>query len=308
VVRHVAKAARQRVKQSLRESDRHVRHATSRARMLPSFLIIGAQRAGTTSLYRYLDTHPDVVWPRSTRSEVYWSKELHFFDDRFWRGLGWYRAFFPLELTRRVARLRGQDRVAAEASPSYLFHPAVPERVAASLPDVRLIAVLRNPVDRAYSHYQLMLRLRQEQRSFAEALEGEEEILAEEAPRVLDPRYTSHRYRRNAYVAKGLYAEQLERWFAHFPRERLLVLSIDDLATRPDEIYADVLSFLDLRPHRPPRFGRHNRLPAPPLDPDIRTRLERRFAEPNARLEELLGRKLGWHGAPAAQAQETASG
>jgi hypothetical protein len=153
-----------------------------------------------------------------------------------------------------------------------------------------------------------MRRLGQEHLPFEEALEAEEKILAEEAPRILDPRYRSHRYRHHAYVAKGLYAEQLERWFAHFPRERLLVLRAEDLAARPDEVYANVLSFLALRPHRPRRFGHYNRLPAPPLDPEIKASLENRFAEPNARLEELLGPEFGWHRAAAAQTQETGSG
>lgn len=274
---------------------RRFRHATSRARILPSYIIIGAQRAGTTSLFDYLCRHPDVAAPTASTQEVAWSKELHFFDDRFWRGLDWYRSFFPLSLSRWIARRAGRDLVAGEATPSYLFHPAVPERVRATLPGIRLVALLRDPIERAYSHYQLMVRTGRETLSFEDALAAEDERLAGEEERILaDPRYTSHRYRHRAYAKRGLYADQLERWFAHFPREQLLVLSAEELLARPAEVYAEVLSFLELRPWELRHFVRRNRGSYAPIDPAFRARLEQRFAEPNARLARLLNRDLGW--------------
>jgi hypothetical protein len=261
--------------------------ATRRARILPSFLLIGAQRAGTTSLFYYLRRHPHVARPGT--------KEVHFFDDRFWRGVDWYRSFFVTSAERRLARLRGGDLVAAEATPYYLFHPAVPERVAATIPDVRLVVLLRDPVDRAYSHYRKMRRMGLERLSFEEALDREEKRLAGEEERLLaDPRHRSRHHRRHAYVARGLYADQLERWLAHFPREQLLVLRAEDFFERPAETYAQTLDFLGLRPWQSPAFEARNPTSDRPLDPALRTRLEVRFAEPNARLALLLGRDLGW--------------
>jgi Sulfotransferase domain len=261
--------------------------ATRRARILPSFLLVGAQRAGTTSLFYYLRRHPHVARPGT--------KEVHFFDDRFWRGVDWYRSFFATSAEQRLARLRGGDLVAAEATPYYLFHPAVPDRVAATIPSVRLVVLLRDPVDRAYSHYRKMRRMGLEPLSFEKALDKEEERLAGEDERLLaDPHYRSRHHRRHAYVARGLYADQLERWLAHFPREQLLVLRSEDFFDRPADVYAETLDFLGLRAWQAPDFEPRNPTSDRPLDPALRARLERRFAEPNARLVRLLGPEFGW--------------
>jgi hypothetical protein len=287
---------------------RRFRHATSRARILPSFIIIGAQRAGTTSLFDYLCRHPDVAGPTAASEDIAWSKELHFFDDRFSRGVDWYRALFPLALTRRIARATGGDLVAGEATPYYLFHPAVPERVAATLPDVRLIALLRDPIERAYSHFQLARRKGREKLSFEDALAAEPERLAEDEPYLADPTYRSRHHRHHSYVARGLYAEQLERWFAQFPREQLLVLRAEDFLARPAEVYGDVLGFLGLRPWQLNDFVPRNRGSYAPIDPALRARLEERFAEPNARLARLLGRDFDWPLPDAARPRSRVAG
>jgi hypothetical protein len=274
---------------------RHFRHATSRARILPSYLIIGAQRAGTTSLYDYLCRHPDVAGPTAAKEDAFWEKEVHFFDDKFWRGVDWYRSFFPLSVSRALARRRNRDVIALEATPSYLFHPAVPARVARTLPAVRLIALLRDPVERAYSHYQLMRRLGRETLSFEDALAAEAGRLDGEEERLLaNPRYSSRKYRDYSYVARGLYANQLERWLPCFPKEQLLVLRAEDMLARPGEVYAETLAFLGLRPWPLRDFMRRNRASYAPIDPVLRARLEERFAEPNARLARLLDRDFGW--------------
>ena len=154
------------VKRAIRPARRRFRHATRTRRILPSFLIIGAQRAGTTSLFRYLLAHPDVAGPSGGDAAVWWVKETHFFDEKYSKGLDWYRSFFPLDATRQRRRKRGHDLLAGEATPYYMFHPAVPARAAATLPDVRLIALLRDPVERAYSHYQMMSRTGREKLDF----------------------------------------------------------------------------------------------------------------------------------------------
>ena len=277
---------------------RRFRLATKRLRILPSFLIIGAQSAGTTSLYQYLSAHSEVDRSTSGIDGAAWNKELHFFDDRFDRGLTWYQAAFPLAFNRKLAELRGRQLISGEATPYYLLHPLVPVRVARTLPDVRLIALLREPVERAYSHYQLMRRERREPLSFPEAIAAEEKRLAGEVERILaEPSYRSRKHRNFSYVTRGLYADQLERWFEHFPREQLLVLRAEDLLASPAETYSEVLEFLGLQPHSLEDFVRHNRpeTPAPaPIEPDLRSRLQERFVEPNMRLAALLGRDFGW--------------
>ena len=291
-----------RARKSIGPARRKARQLTSRARMLPSFLIIGAQRAGTTSLAAYVGSHPDVEGPGAADPSLYWVKELHFFDENYWRGTDWYRAFFPLIARQRAARLRGRNLACGEATPYYLFHPAVPERVAETIPDVRLIALLRNPVERAYSHYQHARKLRMEKLSFEEAVEAEPERLAgldEELrkirpERTKDGRRVHHHHLHRAYVSRSLYADQLERWLTYFPRDQLLVLRSEDFLARPNETFAEVFAFLGVRPWKVPGYEARNVGSYAPIDPSLRARLEERFAEPNARLAELLGRDFGW--------------
>jgi hypothetical protein len=284
-----------RLKAPLRQPFRRYRLATRKARILPAFLIIGAQRAGTTTFFDALRRHPDIAPPRSVDRAVAWDKELHFFDEKFEKGLDWYRSFFPLKALRDVRRALGRDLIAGESTPYYLFHPAVPERVASAIPDMRLVVILRDPVERAYSHYQLMRRMGRERLSFEDALDAEEERLAGERERLLvDPSFRARHHRNHSYVSRGLYAEQLERWLTYFPREQLLVLAAEDLRTRGGKVYAEALGFLGVRAHPPSDLLLRNVASYEPPDPVIRERLERVFAEPNARLARLVGRDFDW--------------
>jgi hypothetical protein len=305
------------MKEALRPLAHRFRFHTRRFRILPSFLIIGTQRAGTTSLFYYLHRHPDVRRPSAGDGSVDWPKELHFFDEKFPRGLDWYRSFFPLSAARRVARLRGRDMVTGEATPYYLFHPAVPERVVATLPDVRLIALLRDPIERAYSHHQLMYRTGREELSFDDAVMAETQRLADAEDHILGgsgetptaPGHRRHRHHRHhSYLSRGLYAEQLERWFAHFPREQLLVLRAEDFVARPTDVYSEVLEFLGLHPWLPKNFRNRNLGSYAPIEPALRARLEEHFAKPNARLADLLGRDLGWGSGTSSAKSESATG
>jgi hypothetical protein len=240
--------------------------------------VIGAQKAGTTALYAYLRWHPAITGPS-------W-KEVSFFDRHWWRGEAWYRGQFPL---------RPRGRLVGEASPSYLFHPLAPERARAVVPDAKLVALLRDPVDRAYSQYQHEVALHREPLSFEDALAAEDDRTRGEVDRLLaDPRAFSRPWWDHTYAARGLYAEQLERWLAVFPREQLLVVTTDELGERPGEAYASILTFLGAPPHQLDEYPRVFDRDYAPMEPHTRAALEARFAEPNRRLEALLGRSLGW--------------
>jgi Sulfotransferase domain len=259
---------------------RRARLATAGARRLPGFLVIGAQRAGSTSLFAQLCAHPGVAPPSH--------KEIHYFDLQSFRSLRWYRSHFP-----PAGAARG--RITGEASPYYLFHPAVPARVAAALPDVRLVALLRDPVARAYSQYQLSVRDGHEQLGFEEALRAEPDRLAgEEARLAADGAYRSHAHRHQSYASRGLYADQLARWHEHVPPERLLVVASEELFADPARTTATVLEFLGLDPAGAPPLPVRNQRPYPPMSDAARTLLEARFEAPNGELYELLGRDLGW--------------
>jgi hypothetical protein len=250
-----------------------------RAMAAPDFVIIGAQRGGTTSLYAYLSEHPRIA-PAA-------AKELHFLTDRHERGRDWYLGQFPAELPPGV--------ITGEATPYALFHPLSPARLRAVAPEARLIAVLRNPIERAYSHYVLERARGDEALDFVAAIEAEAERLAgEEARLVSEAGYVSEAHKHASYLARGDYAPQLERWLARFPRERLLVIRSEDLYERTAETFARVTSFLGIPPGAPRSFEVHNRLSGPPLDPAVRARLSRHFAPRNARLAALLGWDPGW--------------
>jgi hypothetical protein len=261
----------------------HAPSPGNRAVAAPDFVIIGAQRSGTTSLHAYLSAHSQVATPVT--------KELHFLTDRFERGLDWYLGQFPAELSPGI--------VTGEATPYALFHPLAPTRLRDIAPAAQLIALLRNPVDRAYSHYLLECSHGGETLDFAAALDAEPGRLeGEEARLARDPAYVSKSHKHASYMARGDYARQLERWLEVFPREQILVIRSEDLYEKTAETFALVAQFLGISPAAPIPFVAHNQTAGLPLNPAIRLELSRHFAPLNARLADLLGWDPGWDDAP----------
>ena len=239
---------------------------------LPDFVVIGTQKGGTSYFYRLLTEHPLV-----RRAAA---KELHFFDKKFAEGVRWYRRCFS-----EIERVAGQRTITGEASPSYLFDPQVPERMARIVPNARLIALLRNPVDRAYSHYQMEVRRAKEERSFEEATD-DEMTSAEGEENTVD---VAH-----AYLRRGLYAEQLQRFSLFANGERLLVLKSENLFTRRLEVLERVMTFLGLPAFESTLAPPAGRPTYEPMDPATRRRLEGFFAPHNERLYGLLNTDFGW--------------
>ena len=239
---------------------------------LPDFVVIGAQKGGTSFFYNLLTRQPSFK-PAPV-------KEIHFFDKRFAEGVGWYRRCFS-----ESARVDGQRTLTGEATPSYLFDPQVPERMAQVVPHARLIALLRNPVDRAYSHYQMQVRRGKEARSFEGATE-EEMALAEGRGKAVK--------KASSYLSRGLYAEQLERFSFFAARNRLLVLKSEDFFSRRSEVLGKVFRFLEVPIVRSKDVQPAGRESYDPIDPATRRRLERFFAPHNERLYDLLSTYFGW--------------
>ncbi len=258
-------------------------------RLLPDFLIIGAQKCGTTSLYNYLIEHPWVA-PSVT-------KEVHFFDHAFARGLAWYRRQFPSLLEKRYARIvLRRGLITGEASPYYIFHPHAPQRVWAALPDAKLIVLLRNPVDRAFSHYQHSVRSGKETLPFEEAIEKEGERLQGELERMLaDERYRSMAHQAYSYLSRGIYIDQLRAWLRLFPAEQVLILNSEEFYANPAAIYRQTLEFLGLPAYELHEYKRydHGGYHAK-MDGAIRRRLVDDFRPHNQRLYDFLGRRFDW--------------
>jgi hypothetical protein len=185
--------------------------------------------------------------------------------------------------------------ITGEASPYYLFHPHAAARAAGLVPEARIIALVRNPIDRAYSHYHHEVRLGAETLSFAEALASEPRRLAGEEERMLeDETYVSFSHQHFSYVARGRYADQLARWQARFPPERVLILASEDFYADPPALVTRALEFLGLSGWRPESRRRDNEGRYAELDPGLRRELAGRFAADNRKLYASLGRDLGW--------------
>ena len=244
---------------------------------LPGLVIAGAMKAGTTSLFEYLAGHPQLVPSRH--------KEVHFFDRGFHRGTGWYRRRF------RLPPAGGGGARTFESSPYYMFEPRVPARMRATIPEAKLVFLLRDPVDRAFSHYHNNRRLDREPLSFEDALDAEATRLAGEETRLLaDPRYTSRLHQRSSYLARGRYVEQLIRWREHFPAEQMLVLDAGRLFCEPRRVVAEVVAFLGLEPWEPGCLRPRNEggYEAAML-PETRRRLDDYFAPWERSLRDLIG-------------------
>jgi len=254
------------------ESPPQSRIETAHLRRLPDFIIIGAQKAGTTSLFHYLNNHPD-VGPA-------WRKEIHFFDRWYSNGLDWYRAHFPLY---------AEATITGEGSTNYLQHPDAPLRMRHCIPNAKLIVMLRNPVDRAYSQHQMNVRKGIETLSFEDALEAEPYRLQNQ------PDCLSTEWRVASYLTRGLYASQLQRWLDQFPQEQLLVIKSEEFFEDPDKEFRRVLAFLDLEPCVEARYEvLHDGGDYPRILPATRERLAAYYAPWNQQLYELIDRNLGW--------------
>ena len=215
---------------------RHVYGWTSPLRVLPDFFVIGAGRTGTTSLYHYLDQHP------SLSKSAY--DELGYFDDNYHLGLNWYRSLFPSIFTKYLTKLKTNNFMTYDVTPSYVRRPWNAKRIKKLFPDTKLIVILRNPVDRTYSHYHLAEQFG-ETRTF-------EEIVKEDMDNILnwnidlkDDNYFANKVEKS-FLARGFYAEQLSIWFKLFSKNQIMIVSSEQLASDTKNTMNSIFQFLNL--------------------------------------------------------------
>jgi Sulfotransferase domain len=262
---------------------------TASRRMSPGFLICGAQRCGTTSMYRALSQHPSVMKP-------FLHKGVHYFDTGYLKGRGWYQAHFPLVINaQRVARREGNAPMTFESSPYYLFHPMAATRIATDLPGIKIITLLRDPAERAYSAHTHELARGFETEPFERALELENgRIEGEEAKLIADPAYMSQAHQHQAYLHRGRYLPQLKRMANAVGRENLHVVDSDDFFTSPEPVWRDVMAFLGLPDQPLPVFDQHNARPRSPLSEGLRTSLRDGFAADDESLASWWDHTPSW--------------
>ncbi|WP_130011469.1 sulfotransferase family protein [Serinicoccus sediminis] len=269
--------------------------ATAPDRPMPDFLVIGAKRGGTTSLFNYLVRHPGILamYPqvRGKKSTDY------YFADRG-HSSAWYRSHFHTETYRRLLRARlGYRPQSFEASPYYVWDPRIPAKVAAAAPETRAILLVRDPVLRAWSHYQERVQNGVEPLSFEEALAAEDDRLGGELAKMMaDPTYHSTTWDWYGYRSRGEYLAQITTWLEHFPREQLLVLPSERLYSDTQETFDRICEFLGLPAHRLPTTKPYNATwrtkDAPPKE--AAAQLADHYRSHNAALADFLGERLDW--------------
>jgi hypothetical protein len=273
--------------------------ATASRRPMPDFLLIGTKRGGTTSLYYDLLTVPQIVtlFPSARYlPKANETKGMHFFDSNYHRGLRWYRSYLPTERSRERAQRRiGRPVIVGEASPYYLFHPLAAERAHAAVPEAKLLLLLRDPVQRTYSHWKERRRSNAEPLDFDAALAAEESRLAGEEQKLIDdPRYYSYAHEQQSYVAQSRYVRALRRWADLYGMDRIHVVASEEYYADQSGTVARVARFLGVDGSSVAAGARMNAAPGEKLSPELRARLSAMFADDNARLEEMIGRSLPW--------------
>lgn len=289
-----ARPSEKPVRYYMLRASRRWREFTSSKRMLPQLIIAGAPKCGTTALYRYLLSHPQVLAPSPP------TYEIGYFSEQYKRELGWYRAWFPLRMTAswRSKLAGGRAIITCEHTPFYVMHPLVAARIAATLPNVKVVILLRNPVDRAFSHYQHEFRSGQETLSFRDAVAMEGQRTAGEVERLqseLD--YRSAEYARHAYLDQGEYLPKVERFFKHLDRRNIMIIQSERLFLRAQEVFDEVIEFLRLDPFtlsnvKPVNAGAYS--PLGQADPELAHRLRDHFRPHNESLYSFLGTDFGW--------------
>lgn len=274
---------------ALKTTSRNVNQLTARWRMSPTLIIAGAQRCGTTSMYKTLSQHP-AIFPAVLH------KGAHYFDTGYQHRRDWYLAHFPLRATAaRVQKIIGVQPITGESSPYYLYHPLAAGRIAADLPDARVLVLVRDPVERAYSAHTHETARLYETEPFERALDLEPERIAGEEERLIaDPSYRSFEHQHHSYLARGRYAEQLDRLAAAVGRDRVHVVDSGRFFDEPEVVYDDIIEFLQLPAWRRPEFNQHNARPRMDMSPQLRTKLEEYFRPYDEKLIDWLGHAPSW--------------
>lgn len=260
------------------------RHVYREIGSLPDFLILGAAKAGTTSLFYYLSQHPNISTPIR-------KKEVHYFDLNYNRGIDWYRNHFP-QSNKRIIGAAGVRNICFEASPSYMIYPPALERIKKDLPSVKLIVLLRDPVERAYSHYRHNVRRGREKLSFGEALEAETERTSTKSQKTgnLEFETISPGYRYFSYMQSSLYTQKIKNIFEIFGKESVFLIKSRDLLSNPQSITDGSFRFVGVDPlEKNIDFAQKNTGKSIEIEEIIKRQMEKFFKSDLQNLKTLTG-------------------
>jgi hypothetical protein len=263
--------------------------ATSAFRIQPSFFIIGVQKGGTTSLSQYLERHPSIIPPQR--------KDIYFFNNalKYAKGRGFYRAHFALNIYKMGYDLiHRTNSVTFDPTPNYFEAPEAPEKLHEQFREAKIIVMLRNPIDRAFSSYQMAKRFGYETFSFEKALECEEQRLVQEKSFYKGKPYHSYVYQRLTYKKRGAYINYIKKWKELFG-ENLLVISSEDFFENTGEQMKIISAFLSVKEFGGYAFEIFNKGNySEKMDPGTRAALEVYYKPFNEALYAFLRKDMGW--------------
>lgn len=258
--------------------------------VMPDYCIIGFPKCGTTSLHEYLNKHPDVYLPIG--------KEIDFFDRLYSRGQNWYKAAFPLTLKKfYIQKMKKRIFLTGEATPRYIYHPYALERIKKLKPNMKLIILIRNPVDRAFSHYKMNKNNDYEYLDFENALDEEKERIKGRYEKMQkDQKYYSWNYDLYAYIELGQYYEKIKKCFELFDQKQVMIIQSEEFQKNTSDIYKQVLKFLELPKHELSeyKFFKKKNYEGEKMSLEIRKRLEQYFKPYNEKLSKLIEQDIEW--------------
>lgn len=266
-----------------------IRFLTKQIRTLPDFIIIGGRRSGNSTLYNNLTKHPYIL-PALIQ-------EVSFFNFHFHKGINWYRIYFPTLARKFFTELLYRHKILiGESTPVYLFHPLAPKRAHSLLPNLKIIIMIRNPVDRAYAHYlaykKNYIKNKLNYLSLEDYLEKsvdkyEKGLFYEiEKGKQFDKEYS--------FFARGVYIYQIINWLKYYPKEQILILKSEDLFSNPSDFLKKVFKFLNLPNLKLKDYMISRKEKYKKMDEKIRKRLVNLYEPHNQRLYKLVNRDYNW--------------
>ena len=254
-------------------------------RVLPDFIIIGSMKCGTTSLYYDICEHPCTI------AAAY--DEIGFFDSNFHLGLNWYRSMFPRKKQIEDVRRKEGVAITGEDTPFYFWNPVAAKRIQKLLPNIKLITILRNPIDRAYSEYQDLVSSESNSPSFETFIENEINTRRKDSSLITEENFEIFN-QKNSYLLKGIYVDQLKIWAGLFPKEQIFTLSTENLNSEPITALESVFQYLNLPDYKIKNIQRQKQKKYVPMNSQTRKILIEFFKPHNERLFKFIGKKFDW--------------
>lgn len=262
---------------------------TSFMRTQPDFFIGGVQKGGTTSLYYSLIQHPQIIAGK-TKETFYYGTTPH-----YEKGLGYYKQFFGTGLQKSFKKMSvGKKVLTVDGSTNTFDSKEAPQRILKDNPDAKMIFIFRNPVDRAYSHYKMAVKLGWEQADFEKALELEEKRIADGTTHPLSVPNHNFAYQRLGYKARGLYAPTLKHWLKEFPEKNIFMTSSDEFFANPPVVFDNLCGFLGIETKVKVKFEKLNEGSSGKMNAQTQKYLQEYFKPHNEELFRLLNKKFDW--------------